>query len=211
MRTVLIVLALVLAGVSPALAERDRAGAFDYYVLAVSWSPGWCDRVGRLRGSEQCGRGLGWSLHGLWPQYETGWPDYCRTDHPPATRAQTAAMADIMGTEGLALHQWRKHGTCSGLSAAEYFALSRQAYEVLTRPALFRALDAPVRLPARLVEEAFLKDNPGLAPDMLTITCRDGQIQEARLCLTRTLTPRSCGADVVRDCTATDALLIPIR
>lgn len=123
----------------------------------------------------------------------------------------TADMADVMGTPGLAWHQWKKHGTCSGLSAAEYYALSRQAYAQIVRPPVFRKLDRTVKLPASVVEDAFLKANPNLEPDMLTITCKDGHIQEARLCLSRDLEPVPCGQDVVRDCRMKDAVFTPMR
>ena len=125
--------------------------------------------------------------------------------------AMTGAMADIMGTPGLAWHQWKKHGTCSGLAARDYFALSRRAFDSVTRPPALRKLEAPVTLPAKLVEEAFIAANPGLEPDMVTITCKSGRIQEARLCLSRSLAPVPCGQDVVRDCTMRDALLDPVR
>lgn len=120
-------------------------------------------------------------------------------------------MRDIMGTSGLAWHQWKKHGTCSGLSATDYFDLSRRAYAQIKRPDVFRKLDRPVTLPATLVEEAFLQDNPDLAPDSLTITCRDGYIQEARICLSRELEPVPFGRDVIRDCQLKDAQFTPIR
>lgn len=123
----------------------------------------------------------------------------------------TNDMADIMGTSGLAWHQWNKHGVCSGLSAAQYYDLSRKAYGMVVRPEIFRRLDKAVTLPASVVEEAFLKANPQLEPDMITITCKDGRIQEARICLSKALEPVPCGRDVVRDCTATDALFDPIR
>ncbi len=204
--------ALLLAA-SAARADGEHPGEFDYYVLSLSWSPTWCALEGDARGSPQCDedRNFGWVLHGLWPQYETGWPSYCPSTKRNPSRAQTAAMADVMGTSGLAWHQWNKHGRCTGLSPEDYFALARLAYSRVVRPAVFRRLPTPVRVPADVVEEAFLKENPGLTPDMLTITCASGRIQEARLCLTRELEPRECGADVVRDCTMTDALLDPIK
>jgi ribonuclease T2 len=194
-----------------ARAEGEPAGAFDYYVLSLSWSPTWCALEGDARGSAQCETDHGWILHGLWPQYHRGYPSYCPTSARPPSRAETGAMADIMGTAGLAWHQWEKHGSCSGLSSEDYFALSREAYGRVTRPGLLRRLDAPVTLPATLIEDAFLEANPGLEPDMITITCRDGRIQEARLCLSTTLEPVPCGRDVVRDCTLGDALLDPVR
>ncbi len=120
-------------------------------------------------------------------------------------------MADIMGTSGLAWYQWKKHGTCSGLSASAYYALSREAYERITRPPVFRGLDQAVRLPASVVEDAFLASNPGLERDMITITCKNNHIQEARLCLSKSLDPVPCGQDVVRDCTSKNALFTPVR
>jgi ribonuclease T2 len=212
MRQALIAGVLVaMLGAGPAQAEGEPAGEFDYWVLALSWSPTWCALEGDDRGSPQCDRSLGFVLHGLWPQYEQGWPSFCRTGQRDPSRADTAAMADIMGDSGSAWHQWRKHGRCSGLSARDYFALSRQAFASVTPPPQLQRLDQPVRLPARVVEQAFLAANPGLARDMLTITCRDGRIQEARICLTREMEPRTCGPDVIRDCRLDDALLDPVR
>ncbi|HHN73366.1 MAG TPA: ribonuclease T [Thermopetrobacter sp.] len=209
MRWLLIWLSSALA----ALADGERAGDFDYYVLSLSWSPNWCATTGAAQGAEQCGarRDLGWTLHGLWPQYERGWPAFCRTPHAPPSRRMTRDMADIMGSAGLAWYQWKKHGTCSGLSAADYFALSRRAYEQLRRPEIFRRLDRAVRLPAAVVEEAFLRANPGLSGDMIAITCRDGRIAELRVCLSRTLAPVPCGRETGRDCRLKDALLAPMR
>lgn len=194
-----------------ARAEGERAGEFDYYVLSLSWSPTFCALEGQARGNPQCDRRLGWVVHGLWPQFEDGWPSYCRSDARNPSRAETAAMADIMGSSGSAWHQWKKHGRCSGLDPGDYFDLARRAYDRVNRPETLRRLDRPVRVPARVIEEAFLKANPGWAPDMLTITCKSSRIQEARLCLTRDLQPRVCSDDVVRDCAMRDALVDPIR
>ncbi len=212
-QTMRVLLFLFLALAGAARAEGERAGLFDYYVLSLSWSPTWCALEGEARGSPQCAAAAdhGWVLHGLWPQYHRGWPAHCHTSHRPPSRAMTDGMADIMGTSGLAWYQWKKHGTCSGLSAADYFALSREAYARVARPEVFRKLTDPVKLPASVVEEAFLEANPGWQADMLTITCRDGRIQEARLCLSRDLRPVPCGRDVARDCPLQDALFAPIR
>ena len=207
------ILVAFLLWVSAASTGNARPGDFDYFVLSLSWSPSWCALEGAARGAAQCKprAGHGWVLHGLWPQYHRGWPAHCPSAERPPTRAMTAAMADIMGSSGLAWYQWKKHGTCTGLSAADYFALSREAYARVTRPEVFRKLKDPVRLPASVVEAAFLKANSGWQPDMITITCRQGRIQEARLCLSKSLEPVPCGRDVVRDCTLEDALFAPLR
>ena len=192
-------------------ADGERAGDFDYYVLALSWSPTWCSLEGDARNAPQCDRGLGFVMHGLWPQYENGWPSYCQTNHREAIRAETGAMADIMGDGGAAWYQWKKHGRCAGLSAQDYFDTARTAFDSVTRPATLRTLDRSVRVPASLIDKAFLIANPDLGPDMVTITCKQNRIQEARICLTKNLQPRKCSADVVRDCTSENALFQQTR
>ena len=208
-----LVLLLWAAFCTPAMADGEKAGVFDYYVLSLSWSPNWCELEGDARQSPQCDprRDHGWTLHGLWPQFHRGWPAFCPTVERQPSRSMTADMADIMGTPGLAWHQWKKHGTCSGLSAPAYFALSRDAYGRIARPEIFRRLDKTVKLPAAVVEEAFLKENPAIEPDGLTVTCRDGHIQEVRVCLSKALEPVPCGRDVIRDCRLKDALFTPVR
>ncbi len=197
----------------PASAKGERAGTFDYYVLSLSWSANWCALEGDARRSPQCetSRDHGWILHGLWPQFHRGFPSYCQTANRPPSRNMTADMAGIMGTSGLAWHQWKKHGTCTNLTAEQYFALSRRAYATITRPGILRKIDRPLRLPAAVIEEAFLKANPMIKPDGITITCKQGYIQEARICLSRDLKPVPCGQDVIQDCRIKDAIFTPAR
>ncbi|MGR3661376.1 MAG: ribonuclease T2 family protein [Paracoccaceae bacterium] len=194
-------------------AQGERAGNFDYYVLSLSWSPNWCALEGDARKSPQCdtAQDFGWVLHGLWPQYEQGWPSYCTTSHRDPSRTQTRDMGDIMGSPGAAWYQWKKHGRCSGLSSSDYFATARRAYSAINRPPVFRKLTDTVTLPASVVEQAFLQSNPNLSPEMITITCKSRRIQEARLCLTRDLQPRKCGGDVAKKCVLSDAVFDPIR
>ncbi|ADO41409.1 ribonuclease T2 family protein [Ketogulonicigenium vulgare] len=211
-RPLLRVLMLLMTLALPVQAQqRGTAGDFDYYVMALSWSPTWCALEGDASASPQCDGTHGWVLHGLWPQYERGWPQDCHSAYTPPSRAQTAAMADIMGTSGLAWYQWNKHGACAGLPPRDYFALARSAYDSIAKPTAFERLQRPIELPASLVEDAFMQENQGLLADQITITCRAGRIQEVRICLTRDLDPRQCGADVIRDCTLDNALMSPVR
>ena len=197
----------------PALAEGERAGEFDYYVLSLSWSPTFCALTGDARDEDQCDtrHDFSFTLHGVWPQYEFGWPSYCRTGSRDPSRAETRAMADIMGSSGLAWHEWKKHGRCSGLAAADYFSASRQAYEKVEIPEVLASLRRDVKLPARVVEDAFVEANPGLDATMITVTCEAGRIQEARICLTRDLDFRPCGLDAARDCRMEGALMEAVR
>jgi ribonuclease T2 len=205
------IIALCWAGA--ANAEGERARDFDYYVMSLSWSAAWCALEGDARSDPQCdaGRGLTFVLHGLWPQYESGWPSYCRTTERDPTRGETAAMADIMGGAGLAFYEWKKHGRCSGLSARNYYDAARRAYGKVKVPEIFAQVSRPLTLAASVIEDAFLEANPGLAGDQITITCQDGLVDEVRICLTPELGFRRCGDDVIRDCRLKDAVLEPVR
>ncbi|MEZ5779060.1 MAG: ribonuclease T2 [Paracoccaceae bacterium] len=197
----------------PAFAGGERAGEFDYYVLSLSWSPTYCAIEGDAKGDDQCDprHDYSFTLHGLWPQFENGWPSYCPTAERPPSRGQTAGMVDIMGSSGLAWYEWKKHGVCSGLSPQDYFAASRRAYEQVAIPDVFLRLRKDLTLPASVVEAAFVDANPELGPNMITITCDHGHIREARICLTRDFAFRSCGPDAARDCRMKDARMEAVR
>ena len=212
MRAVILALAVLLFAAS-ARADGERAGEFDYYVLSLSWSSAWCALEGDARDDPQCddGRGLTFVLHGLWPQFDRGWPQYCRTVERDPPRATTAAMADIMGGSGVAFYQWKKHGRCSGLSADAFFATARRAFASVTVPPLFFRVRRDLEVPPEVIESAFLESNPGLSRDMVTVTCRAGLIQEVRICMDKDLSPRRCGDDVIRDCAQQDAVLEALR
>ena len=195
------------------LAARDIAGQFDYYVLALSWQPSWCSSTGDDRDATECDAGTGrdFSVHGLWPQYERGWPDYCETRERDPSRRESQAMADVMGSGGLAWHQWQKHGRCSGLSAADYFQATRDALDAITIPAVFDDLARDIAVPPPVIEEAFIEVNPDLTRDAITVACRDDALTEVRICLTRDLQPRDCAPDARRDCSRRSVVMESVR
>jgi ribonuclease T2 len=215
MRLLALLLALiVLAPPAPAGAQtKGHAGQFDYYVLSLSWNAAWCEAEGAGRGAKQCdpSRDIGFTLHGLWPQHIRGWPEYCTTPKRNPTRAETAAMADIMRSQGLAWHQWKKHGRCSGLDPAEYFALARQAWQTIERPEILRRIRTPLRLAPKVIEQAFIEANPGLIPQSVTVTCKQRKFREVRICLGKGLSPRPCTGATARDCAISDPLFAPMR
>lgn len=209
---------LVTMTIAPVQAQnraQTESDPFDYYVLALSWTPSWCALEGDARRDDRCAPGgaNGWLVHGLWPQFEGGgWPEYCATSAPAPSRAQTAAMTDIMGASGLAWHQWNKHGRCSGLRADAYFDTTRRARAAVVVPDLFGRITRDLRVAPDVIKAAFLEENPGFDPDALTVTCRDGQVQEVRLCLTKSLTPRSCDTQLrARACRAPGITLPSLR
>ena len=216
MRQRILALAAMCMIALPALrvqAEGEASGDFDYFVMSLGWSSNWCALEGDRKGDPQCdaGRNLTWTLHGLWPQYEDGYPSYCRTSQNDPSRAESEAMADIMGGSGLAWYQWKKHGRCAGLPAKSYYATMRKAFASVTIPPLFANVSKDLQVPAEVIEKAWLESNPNLNRDQITVTCKAGMIQEVRICLTPALEPRRCGADVIRDCTLQDAGLNALR
>lgn len=208
-------LVLWLICMAPLAAQSNRAGQFDHYLLALTWMPSFCALEGDGRDDPRCERGAraGWMLHGLWPQHQGGaWPEYCQTSARAPSRAQTAAMAWLFGTSGAAWHQWNKHGRCTGLDAAGYYALSAEAVESVTLPEVFGALDRDLRIDPEVIEAAFREANPQLTPNMMLVTCRGRMVYELRICLERDLSPRTCDAALfARECALSTAELPALR
>lgn len=126
------------------LRAEGRAGLFDFYVLALSWSPTFClSGAGRKERLQCQTERRGFIVHGLWPQHERGWPQYCPSNEPAEVpRSLVTTMLDLMPSPDLVQHQWRKHGACAGLDQASYFTKVREAG---ARIAIPEALRTPAR------------------------------------------------------------------
>lgn len=185
-------LAAALPFLSSASAQERRGGppgTFDFYVLALSWSPGFCALEGDRKNRSQCqaGSGTGFTVHGLWPQFEQGWPVACEPAASTPSRIALEQARGVFPEEGLARHQWRRHGTCSGLSPTDYFRAARQARDRVVIPEAFREPKQAQRWTPLDLERGFAAANPGLRPDMMSVVCRRGVLQEVRICLEKDL------------------------
>ena len=188
-------IALALTGSASAQDRRQNApGEFDFYVLSLSWSPSFCasasERGNSGRSQQiQCGgdRPYAFVVHGLWPQYERGFPSECATGHGRLPDRLIRDQLDVFPAPGLVVHEWRSHGTCSGLAPADYFRAARRAFEAVSVPDEFRRLDAPRMVDADAVERAFRAANPGLDADEVAVTCDGRRLREVRVCFTRDL------------------------
>lgn len=191
-----IALMLGLTGLAPLATAGGTSGQFDYYVLALSWSPTYCSHAGKNADPLQCraSKPHRFIVHGLWPQYENGWPDYCNARAGRPDRPLINSMLDIMPSRSLIGHQWKKHGTCSGLDADTYFDLTRAARERIKIPAAFQSLNRTGRIDPDGVEKAFRLANPGLRDTAMAVTCEHGALKEVRICLTKDLKFRNCKA-----------------
>lgn len=188
-----LIAACVASIVAPPAAADGLPGDFDFYVLALSWSPTYCI-IENSEDGAQCGvKRHGFIAHGLWPQYERGYPDYClslMSDRVPNALART--MYDIVPSRGLVRHQWRKHGICSGLRQDQYFQHLRRAYEKISIPSAYIAPTRDGAFDPVTVERAFLDANPGLSANGIAVTCKQGHLVDVRICLTKDLEYRAC-------------------
>lgn len=125
--------------IADAANARGKPGKFDYYALALSWSPTFCASPAGRNAKQQCGRTrrFAFVVHGLWPQYNKGWPEHCRRKAPYLQDRFIRSLYDIMPSKRLIIHEWRKHGTCAGLRADKYFALARKLFGQIKIPARF--------------------------------------------------------------------------
>jgi ribonuclease T2 len=199
---------------APASAQsRDRPGAFDFYVLSLSWSPTYCASAGERANRYQCDgpRPFAFVLHGLWPQYERGFPRSCDASTGGPSRGVVDGMLDVMPSPGLVRHQWRAHGTCSGLDPADYFAQARAAKSKIVIPTPYRALDRPLVTSPGEVERAFIAANPGLEPSMIAVDCDRRNLREVRVCMTKDLAFRPCAEVDRRSCRAEQVVMPPVR
>ncbi len=209
----------------PAQAQRgrapeDKAGVFDYYTLVLSWSPTYCASVAASDDEPQCRTGhrvrpYAFVLHGLWPQYEGGYPEYCRTrERPFVPRRIIDGMLDIMPSSRLVIHEYRKHGTCSGLDPEGYYGLSRELHDKIKVPKRFQFPGAPFFISPQATVDEFMRANPGLKEEMLIVECRGSgnRLREVRVCFSREGEFRACGANERRSaCRANRMYVPPVR
>ena len=196
-------------------AERRSSGGspgeFDFYVLSLSWSPQHCATKGsndRLQCAE--GREYGFILHGLWPQYDRGYPSDCSTK--PVAKSVIDAMLPIMPSPGLIRHEWSKHGTCSGLSSTKYFELARDAYNKVRIPNPFKSPRDRITFAPAKIRQEFSRATPGLPENSISVLCAGRFVQEVRVCMTKDLEPRKCNDEVARDhCRLDEIIFRPVR
>ena len=194
--------------------RQNQPGQFDFYVLALSWSPSFCEATAeRGRESrEQCGaRPYSFVVHGLWPQYERGFPEFCQVPAPRLDRNIVSSMLDLMPAPRLVFNEWDKHGTCSGLSARGYFDTVRKARAVVKIPEDYLDVKAAMMVTPGEVEAAFVKANAGLKPTAISVTCDSRRLSEVRICMGKDFNFRECPEIDRRACRRDRMVMPPVR
>jgi ribonuclease T2 len=185
--------------------RQNTPGEFDFYVLALSWSPSYCEaaqeRSPNRAPDQQCGgRPFSFVVHGLWPQYERGFPAFCQVPAPRLNRNIVGSMLDLMPSPRLIFHEWDRHGTCSGLPARAYFEAIRKARSVVKIPGDYLDLSKPTMVSPRDVADAFVKANPGLPHGAIAVTCDSKRLSEVRVCLGKDFSFHECAEETRRTC-----------
>jgi ribonuclease T2 len=204
---------------SAALAQRQEGanpGEFDFYVLSLSWSPSFCETAAERSPErvpqQQCGgRPYSFVVHGLWPQFERGFPERCQDPPPRLSRDIVSSMLDLMPARGLIYHEWDTHGTCSGLSASAFFDTVRKARAAIKIPAEFADLKETRTVAPQDVQDAFVKANPGASAAGVAVTCSGRRLSEVRICMTKDLHFRECPEQRRGACRRDQVVMPPVR
>lgn len=212
-------LAVALAGtLAPQRAQSEsRERPVASYILALAWSPTYCETDRRREDQPQCsgGRRYAFILHGLWPQWARGGPEFCPSAQGKYVPEKIVrSMLDIMPARGLVIHQYRKHGTCSGLSPSAYFDRARELFQGIRIPARYVSPHAHIYATPRRIREDFLAANPSLQADMIAISCgRRGRLRDIRICLSKDFEPTPCGSNENRKrlCRSPRIVMPPVR
>src|SRR6516164_6726946 len=197
--------------------RQNAPGEFDFYVLSLSWSPSFCEEAaergnsGRSQQAQCGGRPFSFVVHGLWPQYERGFPNYCERPAPRLDRNIMTSMLDLMPAPRLIFNEWDKHGTCSGLSPRAYFETVRKVRALVKIPDVYIDPKQVLTVTPDEVEEAFVAANPGLERDAIAVTCDSRRLSEVRVCVGKDFRFRACPDIDARACRRDKVVMPPIR
>lgn len=195
--------------------QPNTTGNFDFYLLSLSWSPGFCATPAGQNDPTQCapGRKFAFVLHGLWPQYEqSGWPQDCSTEQ--IDPGAVSKMISIMPSERLIQHEWSKHGTCSGLSSADYFEEATEAFNEIKVPAEYRELTTQLSVSPVEIRSKFAAANPALGEQGFVVKCSGNgrYLTEVHACLTKDIKGRACNREELSQQCRSDAIIMrPVR
>jgi len=185
---------------------------FAYYLLSLSYAPDFCAQPAGDKDPRECGAGrhAGFVVHGLWPQGTSGrGPEKCGSASPVSQDIIRVTL-NYVPTESLIQHEWATHGTCSGLSAADYFAALRKARDSVTIPDDLKQPAVQLQLSPAELETKLAATNPSFPKEAFRVSCyKDGELQEARICFNKDLTPRACTASA-GECAAPNIQIRPV-
>jgi len=207
-----LLMAFLVAGAASARQRHsadNTPGAFDYYLLNLSWAPAYCAANAGHVSSSECdpAHHFGFIVHGLWPENNDGsYPQNCGSASP-VSHAIVQRMITIMPSGGLIQHEWARHGTCSGLSTQGYFNQIETAFRGVQIPPEYRNPKNAINASPEEVEQKFAQAN-NAPPRAFRVVCSRSDLG-VEVCLTKDLQYRSC-SNGLRDCSAGQVTLPPV-
>jgi ribonuclease T2 len=175
--------------------ETSAPAPFDYYVLSLSWAPGFCAQPGAAAGNpKECAPGgrVGFIVHGLWPEAAAGRaPESCGTAKPVPKPVVDFVLRDML-TAGLVQHEWATHGVCTGLNPFDYFSSIVQARAAVQIPVQITSIEDQIRESPGQIETQFAAANPSFPKTAFRTYCPRGAFEEERICFDKNLKPRAC-------------------
>ena len=215
-KTIALVLLVLLAMVSAFAGSRRRStaenssGKFDYYLLSLSWAPTYCAEHPNDNSTEcRSGQHKAFVLHGLWPQSQSGAPpENCGSARPVSQQIVRHVLA-YFPSASLIQHEWAKHGTCSGLSADDYFAKAEQAFQSAHVPDSYKNLHQQSTFATHDIEAAFATANHS-PESAFRISCHHGELVGIEVCMSKSLQFQPCSQSV-RECSSSQVQMLPPR
>jgi ribonuclease T2 len=197
---------------SDVIVPTDQLSKFDFFVLALSWSPDYCATNG-TNDPQQCsiGKKLGFVLHGLWPQYNKGYPSNCSNEK--MLQSVKDQFPGLYPNDDLFDHEWEKHGTCTGLSPVEYLQAGKAFKESVTIPGEFRSPATPFRTSMDQIKALFVQANPGFSQGSFEVSCSGSgrYLKEIYICFSQEGAATACSAEMhktaLKSCQAADFLV----
>jgi ribonuclease T2 len=187
---------------SARLPRATGAQNFDYYLLNLSWSPEFCYSHAS---APECGKHATFVLHGLWPQNSDGsYPQDCSDAPGPANPTE---YGDIYPDPGLLEHEWKTHGTCSGLPPGDFFRTARAAFQSFIVPPTLAHLQAQISLPPVQILTLVQQSNTSVPLTSLALSCGNNYLTAVEVCLDKQLHPTACGP--MRSCRARTVRIPP--
>lgn len=212
-RTIVAALLAALA-LAPSAGRAQQAGDFDFYVFALSWSPGFCDTGGEAKSPSQCavGAGKGFVVHGLWPDNAfRANPQNCQ--YGVSIPGDALKLTDgVYPDVGLARYEYFKHGTCSGLDPQAYFAAVKALRDEIVIPDIVKAPHERLTLAPGDLTQAFVAANANLRADNMAVDCRNGELVDVRICVSKDLGGfANCPKVSGHTCHASSIAIAPVR
>ncbi|KAJ1286632.1 hypothetical protein BS78_03G367300 [Paspalum vaginatum] len=196
---------------SPGGSRKRRWAGFDYYVLALQWPGTICRETSTCCDTNGCCRStpLKWfTIHGLWPQYNYGgWPSCCRP-----TRFNINKILMLMpilekywpslycGSSSTCFGGRETHGSCAHPEIQDeydYFSTALYLYSKYNVTKALRKANIRPRSGRKYAVGHIVAVIEYAFGSMPSVVCKNGSVQELRLCFHKDYQPRDCAVEAV--------------